>query len=158
MLYVKAINARRDQFLIADTEDDSAEWCPASMVVALCRTGTQVFGVRKENGRVVISAMPDPREYLLERLRLKFGRFYYDFQVDKLSTQCLGDWVAPEYAKYEDSDWDEEDYDWKVLSDNTALAVSNILSQIEQETGYRFCYSVGEKECLYFSADRKSLE
>lgn len=158
MLFVKAINARKDQFLIVDTEDNSAEWCPASMVVALCKTGTQVFGVRKEHGRVVVSAMPDPREYLLEKLRVKFGKFYSAFQSNKLSTQCLGDWAAPEYAKCEDSDWEEEDYDWKVPSDNTVLAISNVLSQIEQETGYRFCYSVGEKEYLYFSADRKSLE
>lgn len=161
MFWVKAVSESNGKLLIVDTSDKTEEWHDIRSVKALLELGTiQIFGVKMSKGRYLVSATEDPRAFLLGELKVLARREGYSrFDVDLSNPDCLavryfGAWEVSVDDKQEmirDTGVVEEDWGWKVLTQSTANAVVALLSRIEQKYGYRFVYSMGEKEWLYFS-------
>jgi hypothetical protein len=61
-----------------------------------------------------------------------------------------GDWVLPMDCE------DEEDYDWKELSDHSATQIDNIISVfLKENKSVNITFGAGEKEWIYVSVSAK---
>lgn len=172
MFYIEAVDSKGDSVLVKDTADGVGEWYHKKDLIAIIKSNNlQIFGVKfdKTSKSVSFNALGDPRYYLFSELKRHF-KFYecepsvtYNSSTISASKDFairdLGEWIIPEDAYLEAEEMgyildEEDDYDWRVLSDKTRKELEEILTNIYKSTGYKFKYSMEEKNWLYF-VDRR---
>ena len=153
---------RGSQFGVTDTKDGVEQFYTSEQLSKIKKKyNINIVGFQ---GKDVIVLGHEPFRYPLMKLFRGLGvrvdldykprwGIEFDLKDGTAAVRDWGNWVLPE-----DADCDEEDYDWKELSEKSYRELKRLLDSLNKEYPYfKFSCDIGEKSWIYFTiSERRS--
>lgn len=154
MFYISAITSSGKCY-VTDTSDGVSELYTKEELVK-CRASLKrnIAGLFVKDGKCVKAiALTHPCGLLIDELK-RVERYLdcdWDMESDKFSVRDWGTWVVPNDFAHEFSDADEDDFDWKTLSEDSFNRLKTIINDFYKKYAFQFTFEIGEKSYIYFS-------